>query len=71
MKTITISDEVYSKLEALKGSKSFTELIDQLIKANVSIRIDRVIELSRYKTGREEELAELVGKVRKEFRARE
>ncbi len=50
MKTLTISDEVYAKLEQLKDGKSFSELIDELIRANVSLRIEKLLELSRYET---------------------
>ena len=70
MKTITISDEVYAKLERLKGGRSFSELIDQLITANTSRRIEKLLELKNYETGREEELLRLVEKIRKEFQVR-
>ncbi|MEM0040735.1 antitoxin VapB family protein [Thermofilum sp.] len=35
MKKITVSDKVYKKLLALKGEKTFTEIIDELIRENV------------------------------------
>jgi hypothetical protein len=35
MKKITVSDKVYKKLSALKGEKTFTEIIDELIRENV------------------------------------
>lgn len=35
MKTITISDDVYEKLVRIKGNKSFSAIIDKLIKRNV------------------------------------
>ena len=31
MKTITISDEVYRKLVSIKGDKTFSQVIDELI----------------------------------------
>lgn len=67
MKTLTISDEVYAKLEQLKDGKSFSELIDELIRANVSLRIEKLLELSRYETGREDKLASIVSWVRREL----
>ncbi len=69
MKTITISDEVYEKLERLKGRRSFSELLDYLIKANVDLRIDRLLELSGGR-GREVELEKIVESIRKGFRVR-
>ncbi|MDJ0269953.1 MAG: hypothetical protein NXY59_05315 [Aigarchaeota archaeon] len=53
---------VYAKLEQLKNGKSFSELIDELIRANVSLRIEKLLELSRYETGREDELASIVSR---------
>ena len=44
MKTITISDEVYEKLIRIKGKKSFSAIIDELIKRNVEKRIDMLIK---------------------------
>jgi len=70
MKTITISDEVYAKLEQIKDGRSFSEVINQLITLNVSLRIDKLLELKSYQTGREDELLSLVEKIRKEFQAR-
>jgi predicted CopG family antitoxin len=68
MKTITISDEVYYKLLAIKGRKSFTEVIDELIKENVKKRAEMIISLS--KKSPPEEYEEAI-KLRKEgLRAR-
>ncbi|MEM1523447.1 MAG: antitoxin VapB family protein [Thermofilaceae archaeon] len=68
MKTITISDEVYYKLVALKGDRSFTEVIDELIRSNVKGRIQMIIALSR--KAAPEELEEVVRLVREGFKAR-
>ena len=44
MKTITISDDVYEKLLRIKGKKSFSAIIDELIRRNVEKRIDMLIK---------------------------
>ena len=69
MKTITISDEVYEKLVRIKGKKSFSAIIDELIKRNVEKRIDMLIK-SAEKTGHEEELERTSKEIRKSFRVR-
>lgn len=68
MKTITISDEVYYKLAALKGDRSFTEVIDELIQSNVKARVEMIIALSR--RGAPEELEAAVKLAREGFKAR-
>ncbi|MEM2294177.1 MAG: antitoxin VapB family protein [Nitrososphaerota archaeon] len=70
MKTITISDEVYEKLERIKGKRSFSEIINYLITSNVSLRIERLLSLSSYLTGHENEMLEVIKRVKAEFRAR-
>jgi predicted CopG family antitoxin len=70
MKTITISDETYKRLESIKHGRSFSETIDGLVSANVGERIDRLVKLESYKTGRESELARVVEGVRKRTKAR-
>jgi len=70
MKTITISDETYKRLESIKHGRSFSETIDGLVSANVGERIDRLLRLESYRTGREDELAKVVEGVRKRTRAR-
>lgn len=70
MKTITISDEVYEKLERIKGRRSFSELINHLISSNTLIRIERLKSLSDYATGREDELLKAVKKIKTEFKTR-
>jgi hypothetical protein len=48
MKTITISDEVYEKLSRLKGKRSFSEIIDLLLRTSVERRIDMLIKVGSY-----------------------
>ncbi len=69
MKTITISDDVYEKLVRIKGKKSFSAIIDELIKRNVEKRIDMLIK-SAEKTGYEDELERISKEIRKSFRVR-
>ena len=38
MKTIMIRDDVYKKLVEIKGDKSFSEVIEELIEESVSLR---------------------------------
>ncbi len=45
MKTIMIEDRVYKKLRSIKGSKSFSKLLDSLVGESKSRRKDI---LSRY-----------------------
>jgi len=69
MKTITISDEVYEKLVRIKGKKSFSAIIDELIKRNVEKIIDMLIK-SAERTGYEDELENISKEIRKSFRVR-
>lgn len=71
MKTITISDETYKKLEVIKNGRSFSETIDNLIAKNVSTQIDNLLEIiPKRSTGREDELAKVVEGIRKRTRAK-
>ncbi|MEM1583855.1 MAG: antitoxin VapB family protein [Nitrososphaerota archaeon] len=70
MKTITVSDEVYEELESIKGKRSFSEVINFLIKSNVSLRIEKILSLSNYLTGSEDEMLEVVKRIKAEFRVR-
>ncbi len=69
MKTITISDEVYEKLVKIKGKKSFSAVIDELIRNNVEKRIGALIKLAE-KSGYEDELLKISNGIRKEFKVR-
>jgi predicted CopG family antitoxin len=68
MKKITVSDEVYRKLVALKGGRSFSEVIDELIRANVRKRAEMIIAIS--KGGVSPELEEAVRLAKEGFRTR-
>jgi len=69
MKTITISDDVYEKLVKIKGNRSFSVVIDELIRKNVEKRIEMLIKSSE-KTGYEDELEKVSREIRKGFRVR-
>jgi len=71
MKTITISDETYRRLESIKSGRSFSETINSLISKSVGERIDHILNLESYKTGREAELDKIVEGIRKRTRARD
>jgi predicted CopG family antitoxin len=71
MKTITISDETYRRLESIKSGRSFSETIDSLISKSVGERIDHVLNLQSYMTGREVELDKIVRDIRKRTKARQ
>ena len=38
MKTIMIRDDVYKKLNEIKGNKSFSDIIEELIEESLSLR---------------------------------
>jgi predicted CopG family antitoxin len=38
MKTIVIRDDVYRKLSEIKGNKSFSDIIEELIEESLSLR---------------------------------
>jgi predicted CopG family antitoxin len=71
METITISDETYRKLAAVKSGRSFSETINGLISANVNTSIDHLLEISASsKTAHEKELLKVVQGIRNRTRAR-
>ena len=71
MKTIMVTDEAYEKLASLKGSKSFTvtisELVDRLKKNNVKdiMQFAGIID-----DDEAEELQKVVARIRKNARSR-
>jgi predicted CopG family antitoxin len=71
MKTITISDEVYEKLSRLKGKRSSSEIIDLLLRTSVERRIDMLIKVGSFCTGREDELKAIVESIKEAFKTRE
>lgn len=70
MKTITISDEVYGKLISIKGNRTFSKVIDELIRRDVDRRIEKIINVAAGRPEGVEELEEIVKKMREEFRLR-
>ncbi len=68
MKTITIRDDTYRRLASLKGGKSFSDAIDELIRKDISRRIEMVINLSEDYGG--SELEEVIAEIRRNFRLR-
>ena len=42
MKTIMISDDVYNKLARIKGDKSFSDIIEELIEESISLRRKKI-----------------------------
>ncbi len=70
MKTITISDEVYRKLVAIKGNRTFSQVIDELIRRDISRRIEKVIETCSRRPEGVEELEEIVKAIRNTFKVR-
>jgi predicted CopG family antitoxin len=68
MKKITVSDKVYKKLLALKGEKTFTEIIDEPIRENVKKRAEMIISLSTKSPP--EEYEEAIKLVKEGLRAR-
>ncbi|WP_373469094.1 antitoxin VapB family protein [Acidianus infernus] len=65
MKTIMIRDEVYKKLVEIKGDKSFSDVIEELIEESLSLRKKR---LERYFGVLSKEDAEELMKKIKEMR---
>jgi len=42
MKTIMIRDDVYNKLARIKGNKSFSDIIEELIEESISLRRKKI-----------------------------
>jgi predicted CopG family antitoxin len=42
MKTIMIRDDVYNKLARIKGNKSFSDIIEELIEESISLRKKKI-----------------------------
>jgi len=65
MKTIMIRDDVYRKLNEIKGNKSFSDIIEELIEESLSLRKKK---LEKYFGILSEEEAEELGREIKEMR---
>jgi len=68
MKTITVRDDTYRKLLSLKGRRSFSDVIDDLIRRDVERRVGKIIEACGAPPPNE--LEEIMRRPREEFRAR-
>jgi len=67
MKTIMIKDNVYRKLNEIKGDKSFSDIIEELIEESLSLRKKK---LDKYFGILSEEEAEELEREIKEMRKR-
>jgi len=70
LKTITISDEVYKKLISIKGDRTFSQVIDELIRRDVERRVEKLIEVAASRPEGVEDLEEIVESIRKLFRVK-
>ncbi len=68
MKTITLREETYRKLLSLKGKRSFSDVIEELIRKNVEGRVEKIIEVCSSPPSPEVE--DVVRRIRSEFEAR-
>jgi Uncharacterized ACR, COG1753. len=48
MKTILIRDDIYKKLNEIKGDKSFSDIIEDLIEESLSLRKKSWINILAY-----------------------
>ncbi len=71
MKTIMLSDEAYNKLLSIKGTKSFTELLSEIVD---KLRSDKMSDIDRFfgmmKDSEAEELRGFVKMSRESAKAR-
>jgi predicted CopG family antitoxin len=67
MKTIMIRDDVYRKLNEIKGNKSFSDIIEELIEESLSLRKKK---LEKYFSILNEEEAKELEREIKEMRKR-
>jgi len=70
MKTITISEEVYRKLVSIKGDKTFSQIIEELIKRDVERRVEKIIEVAASRPEGVEDLEKVIRDIRKSFGVR-
>lgn len=71
MKTIMIEDRVYRKLRSVKGTKSFSKLLDALVEESRSIKKAKLRKafgtLSKEKA---EDMEYAINEIRKNFKVR-
>lgn len=66
MKTIMIRDDVYKKLVEIKGDKSFSEIIEELIEESLTLRRRKLEKYFGILNGEEaEEMMKEIKEVRK------
>ena len=71
MKTIIIKDTVYRKLSEVKNSKSFSELLDELVEESKTSKLSRLKKYIGIITEKEADSMEKASKkFRREFKAR-
>lgn len=71
MKTIMIKDTVYRKLSEVKNSKSFSELLDELVEESKTSKLSRLKKYIGIITEKEADSMEKASKkFRREFKAR-
>lgn len=71
MKTIMISDDAYQKLAAIKGKKSFTDLISEIVDAVKQKKKDDIMKFAGIINDEEaKEMEQIVRQVRGRARAR-
>ena len=66
MKSISVSDELYSKLKSIKGNRTYNQLLEDLLSRDVETRINMLIEVAQ-KTEYAKELDEIARKIRANF----
>lgn len=72
MKTIMISDEAYRKLASIKGERSFTELVSELVDRLKQTNIQDILKFAGILGEKEADmLQDTIAKIRKRAGARE
>jgi predicted CopG family antitoxin len=66
MKTIMIRDDVYNKLARIKGNKSFSDIIEELIEEAISLRRKKIEK--HFGILKDEEAEELKKEITKIFK---
>lgn len=71
MKTIMVSDEAYEKLAAIKGKKSFTELVSELVEKTKGTKFGDIEMFFGIMSEKDaEERRRFIARYRKNFKAR-
>ena len=71
MKTLMITDEVYRKLAAVKGERSFSELLDEILAAVKKERNARLTKFFGILSNKEaDEMRKNVAEFRRNFKVR-